>query len=474
MKKSMLVTFVMAFLTLVASSSGFAAETVPMTAYTGAADTTKEGSLLVWPLVQTNGGNETYIVIMNSLGGDENDTDQNVHIKCYWEYRPFSGVSDTACGLMDTAFTMSENNPLVIKASDGTGLDGRGIMVGIGEDMKGALKCWAVDSSDRNQISWNHLSGYAYIVDTDDNKSAWQYSAWRFAANILDINDTDNETTYVDGFWVGKTDDVPGSQFNYMRLKGAAQVVTAVGNATPACPAGTRGIKFKTTFPTGQPDTVYSYRCVAEVDPNGCAQPYEDNNTCYVKTGVYDGCPKYLTFDFLAEPSSLGTDGYAYNQLALLPCKEDLRYDGEDALGEIDFVTRLSFSIWNQNEVKYTGTQYCAHCNGSNLTGRAGSYERYLGDIYTGSLNFFQAKTLHTPSGRFRVEGLSAGTSGICGAGGAKPTPLIGVMASRIVNIDMKSPDIVGTTPSMSAPEMGTNFGWIKWDPAGAVERKKR
>lgn len=480
MKKSILVTLVIASLTLVASLSGYA-----QTIFNASADTSKEGSLLIWPLVQTNDGNETYIVIMNSgLAADGNDTDQNINIKCYWEYRPYDSEGGTYCGMMDTAFVMSANNPLVIKASSGTGLeDGRGIMSGIGEGVKGSLKCWAVESSDRNQIAWNHLSGSAYIV-TDDNRTAWQYNAWRFAANILNKNDGDNETSYVDGFWVGKTEDATGA-FNAMLLKGAVAVVTANVGVTPVCPAVPvkwagyytfRAIPFKRTFPTNPAIPVeISYYCVPQVNPDNCtlADSYY-NEGCYIKDGIYDACPKYLTFDFLAEPSSVGTDGYAYNHLTLLPCREDLRYDGDEATAGFDFVTRLSFSVWNENEVKYTGMQYCAHCDGSGLTGHLGGYESYLGNLKVGGLNFFQQKYLHTPSGRFRVEGKSATETGICGSGGAKPTALIGVMSSRLVNMGMASRDIVGTTPSISAPETAINMGYIRWDPSTDVSKKRR
>jgi hypothetical protein len=492
MKKSMLVALVMASLTFMASSCGFA-----QTAYTGIADTSKEGSLLVWPLIQTNDGNETYIIITNSIKGDGNDTP--VDIKCYWEYRQFPPDPNSSgyCGLSDMIFYLSANNPLIFKASDGTGLDGRGLVPPMGSGMKGALKCWAIDPTDRIQIAWNHLSGYAVIVDSDNatmsavpKKSAWEYSAWRFAANILDRSDN---ATYLDGFWVGKS-EVGGDAFNQLKLTGANKLVVA-NSATPSpCPANTTPIKVKNSFDAlGNPIPPYTYYCVSSVSAANCPWPYE-NAACDIASGVYDACPKYLTFDFLSEPSSpSGTDGWAFNHLALLPCKEDLRYDA-DASGLVDFPTRLSFSVWNENEVKYTGTQYCANCDTVNLGAKYGSYERYLADILTGKLNFFQAKTLHTSSGRFRVEGLAGG---ICpadnqeptwhGISAAQKTPLIGVMASRILktgstNGGMGSLDIVGTTPTASAmdtthianPFSWSNPGWIKWDPSSAPEKKKR
>jgi hypothetical protein len=501
MKKSMLVALVMAFLTFMASSSGFA-----QTAYTGIADTSKEGSLLVWPLIQTNDGNETYIIITNSLKGttDNETTDHFVDIKCYWEFRqvPSDPSYVGYCGLSDMVFQLSANNPLIFKASDGAGLDGRGLVPGIGTGVKGALKCWAVDPADTTQIAWNHLSGYAIIVDSDNatmsavpQKSAWQYSAWRFAANILD--QTDN-ATYADGFWVGKSIE-GGDAFNQLKLTGANKLVIA-NSATPSpCPARTTPIKVKSSFDpnTGSPIAPYTYYCVSTVNPANCPWPFTRTgvNGCDIAAAVYDACPKYLTFDFLSEPSSpSGTDGWAFNHLALLPCKEDLRSDA-DAFGLVDFPTRLSFSVWNENETKYTGTQYCANCDKVNLGQKYGSYQRYLAEIFTGQLNFFQAKTLHTSSGRFRVEGLAGG---ICSANtdygilAAQKTPLIGVMSTRILKTGtpngprMGSFDIVGTTPTASAMDTSytkngsgeftgwANPGWIKWDPSAIPEKKKR
>ena len=44
------------------------------------------------------------------------------------------------------------------------------------------MKCWAVDASAENQISWNYLKGEGIVVDFVAN-SAWEYNAYRFAAN---------------------------------------------------------------------------------------------------------------------------------------------------------------------------------------------------------------------------------------------------------------------------------------------------
>jgi len=480
MKKSMLVVLVMALMTLMANSSGLAD-------VTGRADTSKEGSLLIWPLVQTNDGNETYIFITNSDAGGEwkDDNGDLVSIKCYWEVRPdeYDG-SGNSCPISDAVFYLSFGNPLIFKASDGTNLNGDGVVPGIGEGMKGMLKCWAIDPTDTNQISWNHLSGYAIIIAPEqtapgvDKDSAWKYSAWRFAANVVEDA---NGTIFADGFWVGK--NILGNDpFNTLRLWGANRVITSTATSAPVCPPGggvdccpstTFGIKMGRTFNP----TVYTYYCVQKVNSSKCQFPYSAP-ACDKQGGAYDACPSYLLFDFLAEPSdgNGNGDGHARNYLALAPCKEDLRSE-DGAPGEFDFHTRLLFSVWNANEVKKTGHYSCAHCNGERGT-NGSTYDIYLSDLKVGGINYFQEKNLGTNSGRFRVEGKAGGK-----CKGATATPLIGIMGSRLIKPG--SEDLVGTIGTGAGAAVNTvsangNGGvknsdpaWIKWDPAGDVYEKK-
>ena len=369
MKKSMLVALVVAFMTLMASLCCFAD-------VTGVTDTSKEGSLLIWPLIDTTNDNETYIVITNSTGGGNETQDRLVNIKCFWEVREYPYVEGAGdyCPLSDAIFYLSRNNPLIFRASDGNSLDGIGLVPPIGKDMKGMLKCWAVSPNDTNQIAWNHLSGYGIVLrpgDAEPKKSALKYSAWRFAANVVT---DDNGTTFAEGFWVGKSID-GGDAYNTMKLWGANEVVTrASSNPASAmctnspdptqscCRPGTTPIKMKRTFDA---TPVYTYYCIQKVNSDLCDWPYDASQPgCDKPFAVYDACPSYLTFDFLAEPSTpTGTDGHAFNYLALAPCKEDLRSEGEGA-GQLSQPTRLSFSMWNANEIKYTGTYSCANCNG--------------------------------------------------------------------------------------------------------------
>ncbi len=397
MKKCMLVTLVMAFLMVMASSYGLAQ-------VTGRTDTSKEGSLLIWPKVQTNDGNETYITIINNAPED-------VWVKCYWEIKDVLTNQASQCFLSDFVIQLTANMPVVFKASDGShlGVDGEGVAAGMGSGEKGVLKCWAVDPSSRKQISWNHLSGFGMVVNgatAAPFTSAWEYSAWRFAANVIQSGGG-----FVDGFWVGQTVGIDDTGTNVMNLKGT-------------------------------PTTI--------ANPANCPGPDFDAPGCNLPNAVYDACPVYLTFDFIAEPNGTltGQTQYAVNDLSLVPCKEDLT----DAA--LSIPTKLVYTIWNENEVKYTGLYQCANC----------AYEGYLGNLSVGrAQKTFQAKNLHTSSGRFRVDGVA---SSKCGPD-TKSTPLIGIMSARLVSGNGgASVDRYATNGTGSGAATG-DFGYIWWTPGG-------
>ena len=121
-----------------------------------------------------------------------------------------------------------------------------------------------------------------------------------------------------------------------------------------------------------------------------------DGATCY------DACPQYLLFNFFARDTAINQPDEGFHatflnsSLTLVPCHQDLRQD------RFPTCTKAKFDIWNENEVKYTGTYQCVKC----------WFEGYLGDIgktrggYGGSK--FTFKNLHTVAGRFRVQGIAS------------------------------------------------------------------
>jgi hypothetical protein len=367
----------------------------------GAANTTKEGSLLVFPRIQTTNGYETYIILNNTGVSD-------VHVKCYWEIKDVR--TDPTSQTLVSGFTMliPANSPVFFRASDGSSLDDSGVALGMGSGEEGVLRCWAIDPAGRKQISWNHLSGSAIIVNSDNtvtdvsNKApttAWQYNAWRFAANILE-----SDGTFADGFWVGQTIDA-GYTVNQLALKAS-------------------------------PTTV--------VDPSFCPGPNYTASGCSLTNAAYDACPKYVSFEFLAEPlGPAKTDGYAFNNLALAPCKSDLTNLSSSTK------TRLRYTLWNVRGVQVSDLYRCANC----------AYDTDLGNLSVSrAVKPFQRRSMRTPVGLFRVEGMASST-----CTDSVAAPLLGVMSSRLVGGNV----VVGSTGSTNGKET-TDWGAISWTPPGA------
>jgi hypothetical protein len=137
-------------------------------------NTSKKGSLLIWPLVKVTGGGDTIIQLTNNYYAP-------VKVKCFYR------VSNP-CDHTSWIFTLLPNQTIAWLASTGKGPDGQVIPAAKGRPPALApgtvaeLRCWAVDSSGAQQIAWNWLSGDA-IVKEGTGKQSWEYSAWRFAVN---------------------------------------------------------------------------------------------------------------------------------------------------------------------------------------------------------------------------------------------------------------------------------------------------
>jgi hypothetical protein len=368
---------------------------------TGVTDTSKEGSLLVWPFAQTTGGSETFVTIVNNSA-------KPVSVQCFWEVKDIRTDPKSGCLLYGFVLPLGEHTPLTFRASDGSGLDNRAVAGGMGYAEEGTLRCWAVDPTGRKQISWNHLGGSAVVVNKDNTApgvtgqptTSWEYSAWRFAANVID-----SSGAFADGFWVGEVADVSGELFNRLNLKAS-------------------------------PTTV--------VTPANCPGPDYSAAGCSLPNAAYDACPRYLTFDFLANTSAASkTDGFAFNSLALAPCKANLTGD------TLDLRTRLVYGVWNERGLQIRGPSRCVNAD----------FRTDLGSLsILRSVYPFRYRNLKTPSGRFRVDGMA---SDACGSD-AVATPLLGVLWSKLNN----GAGVVGVAGSASGKET-SDYGYILWSPAG-------
>jgi hypothetical protein len=145
---------------------------------TNVANTSKRGSLLIFPEIRTDiidvGTYRTLVTISNDYPGE-------VDLQCCYV---ISGCTPICGGGHLTA-----SQPLTIDAATGAlldpdGFETEGYLPALGHNTKAELKCWAVgedSGGDTVAISWNYLAGEATIVNTG-RPDAYTYNAWRFKA----------------------------------------------------------------------------------------------------------------------------------------------------------------------------------------------------------------------------------------------------------------------------------------------------
>lgn len=187
---------------------------------------------------------------------------------------------------------------------------------------------------------------------------------------------------------------------------------------------------------------------------------------------TYDACPKYLVGNFA--PSGTAFPG-GLPELALAPCRQDLRQD------RIPTCAKAKFDVWNANEVKFTGTYQCLKCWYEGFLETIGNDPRQKGPGHGGS-NFTYAG-LKTFAARFRVQALYSTvcvgkTKGCPGAGDdhfteawggpGKTTPLVGVFLYAYPHFDDELPYTPQTAVSLHSAGADGN-GWILWDAADPI-----
>jgi hypothetical protein len=122
----------------------------------------KSGSLIIFPLIDLSNNADTVISISNEMYYD-------VNVFC--QYR--SEVDDVG----GSVFTIGPRGTVWFSLKDGSG----SIPAPFTIAERGEVKCWAVNESGSQQISWNYLQGFAEITDAVGN--TWGYSSWNFAAD---------------------------------------------------------------------------------------------------------------------------------------------------------------------------------------------------------------------------------------------------------------------------------------------------
>ena len=154
------------------------------------------------------------------------------------------------------------------------------------------------------------------------------------------------------------------------------------------------------TLTDDRPDDFFPPTC-GELPPVEVTVKAEDDCgnffTCIVKVEVFGPmcCP-----------------GVVETDLTLMPVDNDFR---QETIGPV--TTKAKFDIWNQNEVRFSGTARCITCWDQTLLGE---YD---------APNHFLLPNLHTDKGRARIDGIQ---SAVC-EDVSRATPLLGVAMREIV-----------------------------------------
>jgi hypothetical protein len=153
-------------------------------AFAQVANTSQKGSVLIFPLIDIRNDDGTTTVIHIS-----NDNNSELSVQCYY--------INEAKDRRDFRFQVTKKQPVSWDVKSGKGtifapqfpggvkVPGFGFRTDIGE-----LICFAVNDAGSNPIVWNHLSGNATVVYSNDpdagtggqSKQAFEYNAWSFRA----------------------------------------------------------------------------------------------------------------------------------------------------------------------------------------------------------------------------------------------------------------------------------------------------
>ena len=141
--------------------------------------------------------------------------------------------------------------------------------------------------------------------------------------------------------------------------------------------------------------------------------------------------------------------GFNDTELVLLPASVDLRQDNDGPT-----VTKAKFDIWNQNEIRFSGTDRCISCWDQTLLSR-----------YSPP-NHFLIRNIHTQKARARIDGLASPS--VCDFGGtvSVASPLLAV---SIKEISFASMPPVRVRSATMPPGRGRQSATILFDVSGGL-----
>jgi hypothetical protein len=162
--------------------------------------------------------------------------------------------------------------------------------------------------------------------------------------------------------------DTLGGQIKYNFLKGEATITDAASASAWEYPAV--GFQCRQQVANGEP----------------CGTP----GTIRLNGCEFDACPGTLELDFFSSNDKTGQSmplgGPLDTDIALVPCTQDLRQEGEPV------TTKEKYDLWNENETKFTGLTRCLTCfDHTKLSAVGGGFKRSV---------------LHTEKGLARIDGV--------------------------------------------------------------------
>ncbi len=162
----------------------------------------------------------------------------------------------------------------------------------------------------------------------------------------------------------------------------------------------------------------------------------------------YDQCPSALMGQFVPTYHSFG-EIHNRTQITVSNCHEDLRQDA------YTHITKLTYTVWNANEMKYTGAHECMGM----------WYESNLGKAFP----HFTYKTLKTDTAYFRAQPtyskLCADSSG--NTDDVETSGVVGIQVNDIGGAFQSSSNLVGLGAGTNDYTAAGAKGQILWD-AGA------
>jgi hypothetical protein len=325
---------------------------------------TQKGSLLIWPDIRVDnvaGGTNLGGGSWNTLIRIQNDSNLAIHVKCYW--------MDGNKNRVDFVFVITREQPVWFDARTGAG----------------SVNVNAFPAGNANGLDNPFLLGKRADADGTEGPA--------FPTG------SDDEGPYDEGLLICFAIDSNGAnQVRANHLSGTATVWRSEGGSYEYSAYA-----------------FFANNVAGEGLPVGTAGTLALNGATGTVDG-YDACGLYQIGQFTpgswlvgqnagnAPPSPAPPAGVAPpiygNRLAVALCGQDLRQD------YVPVWTKLQFTVWNADEVGFTGAYECADSWHETSFGATGTV--FNGGALDSAAQNFRPAVLKTYSARYRVQGVKS------------------------------------------------------------------